>query len=89
MLRTARWLRAWAWRSRSKTKYVCAAHQCGEYTLDRPTLVYMPKCPRALYEALLRANWDAARLRGLVLCGNDLDAYMAQDAYPAMARAGT
>lgn len=49
----------------------------------------MPKCPRALYEALLRANWDAVRLRGLVLCGNDLDAYMAQDTYPAMTRAGT
>ena len=66
-----------------------AADQCGEYTLDRPTLVYMPKCPRALYEAVLRANWDAVQLRGLVLCGNDLDAYMAQDAYPAMTRAGT
>lgn len=63
-----------------------ADNKCGEYTLERPALAYMPKCPRELYEALLRANWNEARLRQLVLCGNDLEAYVPQDACPALAR---
>lgn len=49
--------------------------QCGGYSLPRPTFVYMPHCPRELYEALLRANWTHDALARIVLCGNDLSAY--------------
>ncbi|WFC99076.1 hypothetical protein MYAM1_001812 [Malassezia yamatoensis] len=61
-------------------------NKCGHYTLDRPTFVYMPRCPRELYESLLRANWTELLLRQMVLCGNDLDHYNAMDTYPAMTR---
>lgn len=64
--------------------------QCGHYTLTVPTFVYMPHCPRELYEALLRANWSSESLRDTVLCGNDLSHYSmageAVDAFPCIRR---
>lgn len=63
--------------------------QCGAYTLDQPTLAYMPHCPKELYESLLRANWAKHRLEQLVLCGNDMDNYPLADDRPAMHRIST
>lgn len=48
---------------------------CGKYILHEPTLVYMPHCPKELYEALLRANWNENRLRQCILVGNTLEHY--------------
>ncbi|WFD31056.1 hypothetical protein MSPP1_002087 [Malassezia sp. CBS 17886] len=51
------------------------ANACGAYAVDAPTFVYMPRCPKELYEALLRANWTSEQLPRLLLCGNDLERY--------------
>lgn len=41
-----------------------------------PMLLFMPHCPRGLYEAYLRANWGSAdQLRRVVLCCNRLTRY--------------
>lgn len=60
--------------------------QCGAYVFEHPTLVYMPHCPRELYEALLRANWDRQQLQTLVLCGNELDMYPQNEEIPCISR---
>jgi hypothetical protein len=39
------------------------------------TLLYMPHCPRPLYERYLRANWAPSTLSNLTLCCNRLDRY--------------
>ena len=63
--------------------------QCGAYELREPTFVYMPHCPKDMYEALLRANWHMDRLAQLVLCGNELSMYMTDmAAYPCIERIG-
>jgi DnaJ family protein A protein 5 len=51
----------------------------GEHTLDpaTPHLVYMPHCSRALYEALLSANYTRMRTAPpVILLGNDLGDYI-------------
>ncbi|KAK0540295.1 hypothetical protein OC835_000746 [Tilletia horrida] len=48
----------------------------GAYKLSEPTLVYMPHVGRGLTERLLRANWTEEGLERLILCSNDLDAYV-------------
>lgn len=41
-----------------------------------PMLLFMPHCPRGLYEAYLRANWASAeQLRRVMLCCNRLTRY--------------
>lgn len=43
---------------------------------EEPTLLFMPHCPRGLYEAYLRANWASAeQLRRVMLCCNRLTRY--------------
>lgn len=39
------------------------------------TLIYMPHCPRTLYENFLRSNWTPETLSGLLFCWNDLRTY--------------
>ncbi|ORY72215.1 hypothetical protein BCR35DRAFT_307768 [Leucosporidium creatinivorum] len=46
-----------------------------DLTFDTVTLLYMPHCPRPLFNELIRKNWDPAKLRRLVLLGNRLDMY--------------
>ena len=46
----------------------------------------MPHCPKELYEAVLRANWDRQRLQALVLCGNELDMYYPHETIPCISR---
>lgn len=50
------------------------SNNCGAYTLREPTIIYMPHCPREMYEALLRSNWSLD-LRSFAICGNDFDDY--------------
>ena len=62
-------------------------NNCGAYQLSEPTLVYMPHCPKELYEALLRANWKKEALDHIILCGNELSLYStAMTAYPCLER---
>ncbi|CAO1633348.1 unnamed protein product [Jaminaea pallidilutea] len=43
---------------------------------EEPKLLFMPHCPRGLYEAYLRANWASAeQLRRVMLCCNRLTRY--------------
>lgn len=37
--------------------------------------MYMPHCPRSLFNELLKRNWSKAGLRRIVLVGNRLDMY--------------
>ncbi|KAL7419810.1 hypothetical protein Q5752_005726 [Cryptotrichosporon argae] len=52
----------------------------GAYALapDRPYLLYLPHCPKQLYESLLHANYGRALAGqpGRVLLGNDLGEYL-------------
>ncbi|EIW69175.1 hypothetical protein TREMEDRAFT_31392 [Tremella mesenterica DSM 1558] len=51
---------------------------CGAYRLDpgSPYLLFLPHCPRPLYESLLSTNFDPSFSRGRVLFGNDLADYV-------------
>lgn len=74
---------------KNRVRTLCATNflQCGAYELSVPTFVYMPHCPKELYEALLRANWDKNALERLVLCGNELSMYtLDMAAYPCLDR---
>lgn len=64
-----------------------ASNKCGAYALDQRTVIYMPHCPKELYESLLRSNWSV-RLQSLAICGNDLEEYSMGDlsAYPCIQR---
>ena len=49
--------------------------------------MYMPHCPKELYEALLHANWSKEALERVVLCGNELSMYsLDMAAYPCLNR---
>ncbi|BEI95756.1 hypothetical protein CcaverHIS631_0107050 [Cutaneotrichosporon cavernicola] len=49
----------------------------GEHELtDKPTLVYMPHCSKALYESFLAKNYSTRLTSGIVLLGNDLGEYL-------------
>lgn len=48
----------------------------GRHTLNGPTLVYMPHCPRPLYESILSTNFTPESLPHLILLGNDLADYL-------------
>lgn len=62
-------------------------NKCGAYQLSEPTLVYMPHCPKELYEALLRANWRKEALERVILCGNELSLYSTDmSAFPCLER---
>ncbi|WFD25862.1 hypothetical protein MNAN1_000829 [Malassezia nana] len=61
-------------------------NECGGYSFTSPTLLYMPHCPKELYENVLRANWDRQRLQTLVLCGNELDMYALHNSLPCISR---
>ena len=62
-------------------------NNCGAYQLSEPTLVYMPHCPKELYEALLRANWRKEALERIILCGNELSLYSTDmSAFPCLER---
>jgi len=45
------------------------------YSIEVPTLVYMPHCDRELYENLIRKNWTRDNLLNIVLLGNRLIEY--------------
>ena len=40
------------------------------------TIVYMPHCPRALYQNVLASNWTEGRLGRVILLANELDGYL-------------
>lgn len=62
-------------------------NSCGAYELSERTLVYMPHCPKELYEALLRANWRKEALEHIILCGNELGQYSTDmTAFPCLER---
>ncbi|KDQ12384.1 hypothetical protein BOTBODRAFT_34685 [Botryobasidium botryosum FD-172 SS1] len=48
-----------------------AKHPCTD-----PTLVFMPHCPLRLYENILRENWSARTLSGLILVANTFSGYV-------------
>jgi DnaJ family protein A protein 5 len=49
----------------------------GEHELtDKPTLVYMPHCSKALYEAFLSKNYAPRLSNQVVILGNDLGEYL-------------
>lgn len=39
------------------------------------TFIYMPHCPRTLYENFLRSNWNKETLKEMLFCWNDLRGY--------------
>lgn len=43
--------------------------------LTKPTLFYMPHCPRPLYESYLAASFTAMHLPNVILCANRLSRY--------------
>jgi hypothetical protein len=45
--------------------------------IDKPTVFFLPHCPKALYEELVRVNWT--RLNDVILVGNDLQSYLDHD----------
>ncbi|CDO70712.1 hypothetical protein BN946_scf184798.g27 [Trametes cinnabarina] len=45
------------------------------YTLESPTIVFMPHCDLKLYENLLRENWSSARMSNVLLIANRLSDY--------------
>lgn len=46
-----------------------------DLSFNATTLLYMPHCPRSLFNDLFRKNWSVASLRRLVILGNRLDMY--------------
>lgn len=46
-----------------------------DLAFDATTLLYMPHCPRSLFNDLFRKNWSVESLRRLVILGNRLDMY--------------
>lgn len=55
------------------TKLNCsvALENCeGKISIDRPTIVYAPHCPKQLINNLLWRNWNATALQQLIYIGN-------------------
>ena len=46
------------------------------YTLQEPTIAYMPHCDLQLYENFLRANWSPEQLPQLILIANRFSEYL-------------
>lgn len=63
----------WNVRSTSTDLGTCVTQH--DLLFDVPTLVYMPHCPRSLFDDLLRKNWSVEALKRLVILGNRLDMY--------------
>ncbi|SCZ97623.1 BZ3500_MvSof-1268-A1-R1_Chr4-3g07308 [Microbotryum saponariae] len=42
---------------------------------DTPTLLYMPHCPRFLFDLLLERSWSRKGLKNLIILGNRLEMY--------------
>jgi len=59
--------------------FLRSLHQHGHHPLpsdDTTTLIYMPHCPRTLYQNLLFSSWSEDALGRLVLLSNDLSGYV-------------
>ncbi|KAJ7109211.1 SRR1-domain-containing protein [Mycena epipterygia] len=48
----------------------------GRYSLDSPTILWMPHCDLELYENVLRANWSREQLPYVILISNRLGDYV-------------
>ncbi|SCV69155.1 BQ2448_2175 [Microbotryum intermedium] len=46
-----------------------------DLVFDSPTLLYMPHCPRSLFDLLLERSWSRTGLKNLIILGNRLDMY--------------
>ncbi|KDE07984.1 hypothetical protein MVLG_01689 [Microbotryum lychnidis-dioicae p1A1 Lamole] len=42
---------------------------------DTPTLLYMPHCPRSLFDLVLERSWSRKGLKNLIILGNRLEMY--------------
>ncbi|KAJ0979392.1 hypothetical protein J5N97_014866 [Dioscorea zingiberensis] len=54
---------------------VLVENEMGRRVVSAPTLFFLPHCDAALYDNLLSANWEPARLNSIVLLGNSFEAY--------------
>ncbi|KAH7677956.1 Cyclin-like protein [Dioscorea alata] len=54
---------------------VLAENEKGRRVVSAPTLFFLPHCDAALYDNLLSANWEPARLNRIVLLGNSFAEY--------------
>jgi hypothetical protein len=50
--------------------------QRGEYTIEDPTMLFMPHCEMSLHENILRANWAQERLANVFFVANRLNDYV-------------
>ncbi|KAM0792224.1 hypothetical protein ACM66B_004920 [Microbotryomycetes sp. NB124-2] len=57
---------------RARIKVLRSEH---DLELSVTTLLFMPHCPRSLYELLLKKNWSRDKLRKIILLANRLDMY--------------
>lgn len=48
----------------------------GRHVVQTSMLLFMPHCPRELYENFLRTNWNRNALGNVLLCCNELDKYV-------------
>lgn len=55
---------------------VLAEEEGAQRARSIPGLIYMPHCPRSLYESLIRANLEGGTLNNCFLIGNKLDFYV-------------
>ncbi|KAM0756318.1 hypothetical protein T439DRAFT_26445 [Meredithblackwellia eburnea MCA 4105] len=46
-----------------------------DFNFKETTLLFMPHCPRSLFEELLRKNWNPSHLSRLIILGNRLEQY--------------
>ncbi|KAJ7694199.1 SRR1-domain-containing protein [Mycena rosella] len=55
---------------------VLSENKEGRYSLDSPTILWMPHCDLDLYENILGANWSPEQLANVILISNRLGDYV-------------
>ncbi|EIM90416.1 SRR1-domain-containing protein [Stereum hirsutum FP-91666 SS1] len=60
---------------------VLSENKHGRYSIETPTLLFMPHCDKKLYERLLRENWTPERLSNLFMICNNFREYL--DSHPS------
>jgi len=53
-----------------------AEDSLGKYSIEAPTILFMPHCDIPLYENVLRQNWTATKLSNLVFVANQFSEYV-------------
>lgn len=54
---------------------VISSNEEGKRKAESPTVFFMPHCPLALYNNVLKSNWNPSALSQLIIIGNSFDSY--------------